>query len=98
MIRTEQCCSADKELLMALKAFGAFDPARRQKAHAGQLRGSRRKRFAQAARHAVLKLEAFDRGVDPLTIIRERQAEVDRIVAAAAAKKYEKSSHWGGGW
>ena len=78
--------------------FGAFDPARRRQAHAGQLRSSKRKRFAQAARRAALELEAYDRCVDPLTIIRERQAEVDRIVAAAAAKKYEKSSQWGGGW
>lgn len=74
---------------VAKPGFGAFDPARRQKAHAGQLRGSRRKRFAQAARRAALLVEAYDRNVNPLVIIRERQAEVDRVVAAIAAKKHQ---------
>lgn len=92
---------------MALNAFGAFDPARQRQPHPGQLRSSKRKRYAQAARRAAILVEAYDRGVDPLKIIQERQGEVDRVVATAALiqkreaekrREAEKSSQWGGGW
>lgn len=72
-------------------AIGAFDPARRRKVPPGQARASVRKRYAQAARRAALKLEAYDRGVDISLIIREHQEQVGRVVAeaAAATQKHE---------
>lgn len=68
------------------------DPARRRQAHHGQQRSSARKRTAQADRRREIATESARRGIDPLTLIRERQWEVDAVVAAGklAQRKLEQ--------